>query len=212
MTGNLPDRFGPGRTAEPNGMSDVERLLAYEEIRQLAARYALAVDRRDVGALVGLFVPDVRMPGGEAGREVLRNALEVHLRADRVSILSIGGHVINLLDRDHAAGTVYSTAEFGDQGRWTRQAIAYEDDYERRDGCWYFTRRAHLLFYGCAPGYLPLDQPPANWPASPVGRGSLPAAWATWRRYWDDQVHHSAYPADNLGHHAANPADNLGER
>lgn len=45
--------------------------------------------------------------------------------------------------------------------------------------------RAHLLFYGCAPGYLPLDQPPANWPASPVGRGSIPEDWATWRRYWD---------------------------
>ena len=28
-------------------MSDVERLLAYDEIRQLAARYAFAVDRRD---------------------------------------------------------------------------------------------------------------------------------------------------------------------
>ena len=156
-------------------MSDVDRLLAYEQIRQLAARYALAVDRRDVGALVGLFVADVRMPGGEAGREALRKAFEVHLRADRVSILSVGGHVINLLDRDHAAGTVYCTAEFGDQGRWIRQAIAYEDDYERRDGCWYFARRAHLLFYGCAPGYLPLDQPP------PTGRPARSAAAASRR-------------------------------
>jgi SnoaL-like protein len=194
-----PDRFGPARTAGPNEMSDVERLLAYEEIRQLAARYALAVDRRDVDALVGLFVADVRMPGGQAGREALRRAFERHLRADRVSILLVGGHVINLLDRDHAAGTVYATAEFGAAGRWIRQAIAYEDDYERRDGGWYFARRAHLLFYGCAPGYLPLDQPPANWPASPVGRGSIPAAWATWRRYWDDQVHQSAHPAGNSG-------------
>lgn len=140
----LRDRSGPARPAAPDGMTDVERLLAYEEIRQLAARYALAVDRRDVGALVELFVADVRMPGGEAGREALRDAFEVHLRADRVSILSVGGHVINLLDRDHAAGTVYCSAEFGDQGRWIRQAIAYEDDYERRDGCWYFARRAHL--------------------------------------------------------------------
>jgi hypothetical protein len=41
------DRFSPARAGEPSGMSDVERLLAYEEIKQLAARYALAVDRRD---------------------------------------------------------------------------------------------------------------------------------------------------------------------
>jgi len=88
--------------------------------------------------------PTSACQGGEAGREALRYAFEVHLRADRVSILSVGGHVINLLDRDHAAGTVYCSAEFGDQSRWIRQAIAYEDDYERRDSCWYFARRAHL--------------------------------------------------------------------
>ena len=62
-----PSRFGPARTAPADGMSDVERLLAYEEIRQLAARYALAVDRRDADTLVGLFVADVRMPGGGGG-------------------------------------------------------------------------------------------------------------------------------------------------
>jgi len=179
-----PRRFGPAQTAAPADMTDVERLLAYEEIRQLAARYALAVDGRDVGALVELFVPDVRALGGGVGREALREVFEQHLRSDRVSILSVGGHVINLLGRDHAAGTVYCIAEFGDESRWIRQAIAYEDDYARRDGRWYFARRDHLLFYGCPPGYLPLDQPLARWPASPVGRGSIPQDWPTWTRYW----------------------------
>jgi hypothetical protein len=37
-------RFGPRRQELPPDISGVERLLAYEEIRQLAARYALAVD------------------------------------------------------------------------------------------------------------------------------------------------------------------------
>ena len=37
-------------------MDAVERLLAHEEIRQLVARYALAVDSRDPDALVQLFV------------------------------------------------------------------------------------------------------------------------------------------------------------
>ena len=46
-------------------MSDVERLLAYEEIRQLVSRYAVATDRRDIDALVGLFVDDVRVGVGE---------------------------------------------------------------------------------------------------------------------------------------------------
>ena len=55
-------------------MSDVEvrleRLEAYEQIRQLVARYALAVDSRDIATLVGLFVEDVEV-GRERGREAL---------------------------------------------------------------------------------------------------------------------------------------------
>ena len=42
-------------------MEDLERLLACEEIRQLAYRYALATDSRDIDALVDLFVEDVRV-------------------------------------------------------------------------------------------------------------------------------------------------------
>ena len=63
----MRDRFGPARTAGPDGMSDVERLLAYEEIRQLAARYALAVDGRDVGALTGRRTRLGRMKSCPAG-------------------------------------------------------------------------------------------------------------------------------------------------
>ena len=36
-------------------------LVAHEEIRQLAARYAIALDARDLDTLVGLFVYDVRV-------------------------------------------------------------------------------------------------------------------------------------------------------
>src|SRR5262249_40565635 len=53
-------RFGARRPPAPADMTDLERLLAYEEIRQLAARYALAVDARDLDALVELFVDDVK--------------------------------------------------------------------------------------------------------------------------------------------------------
>jgi hypothetical protein len=185
VTDFRPSRFGPTRPAASPDMSNVERLLAYEEIRQLAARYALAVGHRDVGALIELFAADVRALGGKVGRPALREAFERHLRSDRVSILSVGGHVINLLGPDDAAGTVYCTAEFGDEGKWIGQAIAYQDDYVRRDGRWYFARRDHLLFYGCPPGYLPLDQPLACWPPSPVGRGSIPQDWPDWTSYWE---------------------------
>jgi hypothetical protein len=46
----------------------------YEAIRQLAARYAIAMDRRDLDALVGTFVEDYRHWNGEIGREAVRGA------------------------------------------------------------------------------------------------------------------------------------------
>ena len=48
-----------------------ERLLRLEstdEIRQLVAKYCLALDMRDLDALCGLFPEDVRVGGGQQGR------------------------------------------------------------------------------------------------------------------------------------------------
>lgn len=169
-------------------MSDVERLLAYEEIRQLAARYAVAMDSRDLDALVSLFAEDYRHWDGQIGRHALREFIERVFRegmAGEVSFALTGGHLINLVDANHANGTVYCLAEFGDEGRWIRQIIAYEDTYERQDGLWYFTFRNHQLFYGAALDRRPLDQEPANWPKGIVGRGSLPYRWQTWKSFMD---------------------------
>lgn len=177
-------RYGPRRPTPTAELSDVERLLAYEEIRQLAARYALAVDSRDVGALVELFVEDVHASPGITGREALRAVFEAPLRADRVSILQISTHVINLVDVDHAYGTVYCRCEMGDDGKWARQMIAYEDSYQRRQGRWYFVRRKHQLFYGTETDERPLAQEEARWPERPVGRGTVPFEWPTWKAFW----------------------------
>ena len=88
-------------------MDDVARLLAYEEIRQLAARYAVAVDQRDLDALVGLFIDDVRVGRDTYGRDALRTNFEESLAAIGPSILNIGTHQIDLIDDDHATGHVY---------------------------------------------------------------------------------------------------------
>jgi ketosteroid isomerase-like protein len=171
------------RRPAPAGVSEVEQLLAYEQIRQLASRYALAVNMRDLDALVALFVDDVQAGRGRVGREALTESFAGHIDAAEVDILEVTTHVIDLIDRDHATGTVYSRAELGDRTRWERQAIVYEDEYERRDGLWYFVRRAHLLFYGVDAGPSPLEQEPAEWPRRRVGRGSVPYDWPTWQTY-----------------------------
>ena len=106
-------------------MDDVQRLLAYEQIRQLASRYAFATDSRDLDALVALFVDDVRVGREARGREALRENFAQQLRGVGTSFLQVGNHVIDLIDDTHATGFVYCRAEIQDGDRWFIQLIGY---------------------------------------------------------------------------------------
>ena len=171
---------------EGHTMPDAVRVaVARDEIRQLVARYAVAVDSRDLDALIGLFVEDVRVGREGQGRDALRRSFETSLRGIGVSILHVGTHVIDVLDDDHATGLVYCNGEVEDGNRWVHQAIVYRDAYARREGHWYFVRRVHELFYGVEVSRNPRDQPPADWPLHHDGRGTMPESWESWRRFWD---------------------------
>ena len=165
--------------------SEVERLLAYEEIRQLPARYALSMDTRDLDTLVSLFVDDVQVGRDSFGRDALRASFETSLREVGITILNVGTHVIDLVDDDHATGHVYCKGEIQDGERWIHQAILYRDTYERRDGRWYFVRRRHELWYGAEVGVNPLTLPPANWPEHHDGMGTVPEVFRTWKAFWE---------------------------
>jgi ketosteroid isomerase-like protein len=156
----------------------------HEQIRQIVAHYAVAVDSRDLDALVELFVDDVRVGRDAFGRDALRASFDESLRSIGISILNVGTHAIDLIDDDHATGVVYCKGEIQDGDRWIHQAIVYFDTYERRDGRWYFVRRVHELFYGAEVGVNPLGLEPANWPLRHEGRGTRPQQWETWRRFW----------------------------
>ena len=172
-------------------MTDVEELLAYEQIRQLASRYAVFADARDIDALVDLFVPDVRVGRDTTGHEALRENFDAAFRAVGVTFLQVGTHLIDLQDADRASGIVYCRAEIQDGGpdsdRFIIHAIQYHDSYERRGGRWLFVRRKHFLVYGAALGDNPLELAPANWPQSQTGRGSHPQALDSWQRFWGDR-------------------------
>ena len=174
-------------TAQPelgDGLTPVERVIARDEIRQLAYRYALALDARDIELLVSLFVPDVRVGRAAVGHEALREFWTNSLRAIGVSILFVGNHLIDFDDAIHARGMVYCRGQIQDGEQWVEQAILYRDTYERRDGCWLFVRRIHELWYAVPTAERPLAQEPANWPARHVGRGTVPASFPTWARFW----------------------------
>jgi len=169
--------------AGPDGLSPLERVVARDEIRQLACRYALAVDSRDLDLLVSLFVPDVRVGRERTGRAALRESFEQSLGALGVSILFVGNHLVDFEGPDRATGTVYCRGQIQDGPRWIEQAILYRDRYARRDGTWLFVRRAHRLWYGVETAERPLDQEPANWPERHAGRGTLPEEWESWRAF-----------------------------
>jgi ketosteroid isomerase-like protein len=168
-----------------DGMTPLERVVARDELRQLACRYALAIDSRDIETLVCLFVPDVRVGRDRRGREALRESFEASLSAIGVSILFVGNHLIDFTDPDHATGVVYCRGQIQDGDHWIEQAIQYRDSYERRDGRWLFVRRVHLLWYGVETAERPLDQEPANWPERHIGRGTLPEDLPTWDPFWE---------------------------
>jgi ketosteroid isomerase-like protein len=155
-------------------LNAVDELLAYEQIRQLAARYALAVDSRDLDALSSLFTGDVRASFAQS------------LRGVGITILNIGTHVIDIVDATHATGVVYCKGEIQDGDRWIHQAILYRDTYEQRDGRWLFVRRVHELWYGAEVGTNPLGLPAANWPEHHDGLGTVPESFATWREFWSE--------------------------
>ena len=131
---------------------------------------------------MALFVDDVRV-GDDRGHRALASNFDAQLREIGVSILLVGGHVIDVVDADHATGVVSCRAEIELGPQWVVQAIQYHDTYERRDGRWLFARRRHLLFYGADLLERPLGLPPANWPASATGKGELPESLPSWQRF-----------------------------
>ena len=165
-------------------MDAIEQVIARDEIRQLAYRYALAMDSRDIDELVGLFVEDVQVGADAKGREALRENFERQLREVGVTILFVGNHVIEFEQKDVASGQVYCRAEVEDGDRWIHQAILYTDRYRRCDGRWYFVRRQHRLWYGAESPANPLGQAEAQWPENHTGKGSLHEEWETWRAFW----------------------------
>jgi SnoaL-like domain len=134
---------------------------------ELAHRYAVALDRKDHDTLLGLFLPRIR--------EAVRDQVVPAVDRLGVTVLSVTTQVVDHVDEDHATGTVYCSAEIEDPDEgWIHQSIVYLDRYERVDGEWYFRSRDHQLVYGQPLPDNPLTQPPADWPARPIGRGTWP--------------------------------------
>ena len=125
----------------------VDRNEAVEQIRQLAARYALAVDTRNLDDLAALFVEDVRVGHDQYGREAIKNWYGRSLERYGTSIHLVGNHVIDFVSADEATGVVTCHDELEIEGAWQVGKIQYWDTYVRRDDAWYFKRRKLQRWY-----------------------------------------------------------------
>jgi ketosteroid isomerase-like protein len=163
----------------------LERVESQLAIQQLASRYALAVDSRDLDTWVNLFVPDVDCGKFGKGRDALKKFIEPAVRTFYRCHHQICGHVIDLIDPDHATGTVYCRAEHEAGGKWIVMAICYFDTYQRRDGHWLFLKRSEHHWYSSDVLERPGEPEFQNWPAWSQRKPALPHLFPTWKKFWE---------------------------
>jgi SnoaL-like domain len=175
-------------------LARLERLESIEEIRQLVARYALALDMRDLDALCSLFPADVRVGQSERGREALRRWFDATLRSQFTGTAHVtGNHLIELRGADRAQGVVYSRNEHETGDEWIWMTMLYVDDYERIDGRWLFRRRLPLYWYAADPRRPPIGANKMRWPDREPYAGGYHDWFPSWREFW------ARAPADLAG-------------
>jgi SnoaL-like domain len=163
----------------------IDRLESIDEIRQLAAKYSLALDMRDGDAWVNLFPADVRVSATERGREALRRWFDETMRTQFSGTSHhIGGHIIEFADRNTADGLLYSKNEHETATEWVIMQMMYFDRYERIDGRWYFRRRLPLYWYATDLNRPPLGERKMRWPGREPYEGSFHDLFPSWKEFW----------------------------
>ena len=170
----------------------LDRLEALDEIRQLAAKYSLSLDMRDLDAHVNLFAPDIRVSRELSGRGHLKRWLDDTLRLQFTGTSHhVGNHVIEFDDAEHAHGVVYSKNEHetpcanGDT-EWVIMQMLYWDDYQRIEGRWYFRRRLPCYWYATDLNKPPMGDNKMRWPDRESYAGAFHDLWPSWREFWDN--------------------------
>ena len=176
--------------ADAKLLARIDRLEALDEIRQLAAKYSLSLDMRDLDAHVNLFAADIRVSRELTGRGHLKRWLDDTLRLQFTGTSHhIGNHVIEFDDPDNAHGVVYSKNEHdtpcenGDR-EWVIMQMLYWDNYQRIDGRWYFRRRLPCYWYATDLNKPPVGDNKMRWPDRDSYPGAFHDLWPSWEEFW----------------------------
>ena len=163
----------------------LDRLESIEAIRQLAGKYSLSLDMRDLDAHVNLFAPDIRVGRKGTGRAALKAWVDETLREQFTGTSHhVGQHIIEFTDPDHAVGVVYSKNEHETGPEWVIMQMLYWDDYERIDGRWYFRRRLPCYWYATDLNKPPIGQRKMRWPGREPYHGTFHDLFPSWSEFW----------------------------
>jgi hypothetical protein len=170
-------------------VDDLARLVAKDAVRDLALRYAIGVDGKDLDGIAELFVPDVDNGRFGPGRDGVRAFYDQSLRKFHCSIHVVATHLVELTGDDHATGIVYCTARHHvlEPEHWFDEALAYWDAYERVEGAWLFRRRRLRSWYRQHHGHPELGDERICAPIEASGpkRGArMPEAFPTFEPFW----------------------------
>jgi hypothetical protein len=121
---------------------------AKAQLRELAARYAAGVDRRDRELLLSTMHPQarVRIPATRielAGHEQIPRLLELLARFERT--FHLVGNACYEVDGDAASGEVYCQAHHLSSGQDFTTINRYQDVYARAGDGWRITERIILI-------------------------------------------------------------------
>ena len=73
----------------------IDRLESLEQIRQLPAKYTLALDMRDFDAMANLFVDDIGVPGKQRGRQAMKRWYSDTMCSNAGSFHGVHSHIID---------------------------------------------------------------------------------------------------------------------
>jgi hypothetical protein len=164
-------------------MDVIQEWVAREQIRDLAFRYALAVDAKDIDTLATLFVEDVQNGRWGDGREGVKTYYDNVLRRFHCTMHLVANHVVDFDDDSHARGIMYCRAHHHvpDPDHWLDKALAYWDTYERVDGRWLFRRRRVKSWYTQEFGHPTHGTERVE---TEPGAARLPDAFDTFDEFW----------------------------
>ncbi|MFC4595813.1 nuclear transport factor 2 family protein [Sphingobium tyrosinilyticum] len=131
-----------------DNMSDVERLIAIEDIKHLKARRDRALDTKDWATYTAVHAPDhISHSDGETRRQgnVVNTDFVIRALHDKVSVHHSHTPEISFETPTRARGiwamedNIYWTED--GENHWLRGFGHYHEIYEKRDGQWLFVFR-----------------------------------------------------------------------